>query len=96
MQRIIYPTAEGGIAVLVCHKADGTPMSPQPLAEIARKDVPAGVPFRLVDAADIPEDRSQRTLWTADFSTPDGYGVGAEAWFAEQAVLAEQAVQEGQ
>jgi hypothetical protein len=24
-------------------------------------------------------------LWAADFRNPDGYGIGAEAWFAEQA-----------
>ncbi|MGF7008121.1 hypothetical protein [Aminobacter sp. BE110] len=85
VQRIIYPTLSGGVAVLICHRGDGTPLSPLPLSEVARKDVPAGFPFRIIDEADIPADRSQRELWAADFSTPDGYGIGAEAWFAEQA-----------
>ncbi|GAA2821579.1 hypothetical protein [Aminobacter aminovorans] len=67
-----------------------------PIEEIARKDVPAGVPYRIVAATDIPEDRSQRELWTADFSQPDGYGIGAESWIAEmQAIVAVQAAQEG-
>lgn len=83
VQRIIYPT-DDGVAVLVCHKADGTPLSSLPITEIARKDVPAGVPYRIVDESDIPSDRSARDLWTADFTSPDGYGIGAEAWFAEQ------------
>ncbi len=76
-QRIIYPIGDG-VAVLI-------PTGTLPLAEVARKDVPAGVPYLIVDAADIPADRSQRDLWTADFTAPDGYGIGAEAWFAEQA-----------
>jgi hypothetical protein len=77
MQRIIFPTGNAGVAVII-------PIGNLPISEIARKDVPAGVPYRIVDAADIPSDRSQRALWTADFSEPDGYGIGAEAWFAEQ------------
>ncbi|MCC6479997.1 MAG: hypothetical protein IT552_12405 [Sphingomonadaceae bacterium] len=74
--RIIYPKNKT-IAVLV-------PNASWPIDHVARKDVPAGVPYRIVDDADIPTDRSQRDLWTADFSTPDGYGIGADAWFAEQ------------
>jgi hypothetical protein len=38
----------------------------------------------LVAAADLPEDRTQSGLWTADFSAPDGHGIGAWAWFVEQ------------
>ncbi|AWC21373.1 hypothetical protein CO731_00824 [Aminobacter sp. MSH1] len=88
VQRIIYPTDGGGIAVLICHRADGTPASPLPLSEIGRKDVPAGVPFRFVEEEDIPADRYFRDLWTADFSEPDGHGIGAAAWFEEQAIIA--------
>lgn len=76
MDRIIYPT-DDGIAVIV-------PTGLLPISELARKDVPVGVPYRIVDVSEIPTDRSQRDLWTADFSAPDGYGIGAEAWFAEQ------------
>jgi len=42
-------------------------------------------PFRIIPASAIPQDRTYRDAWTADFSAPDGYGIGAEAWFAEQA-----------
>jgi hypothetical protein len=77
MQRIIHPTDDGGVAVLI-------PGKDWEVAEVARKDVPAGIPYRIVDEADIPSDRSERDQWTADFSNPDGYGIGAEAWFAEQ------------
>lgn len=39
---------------------------------IAHKDVPSGLPFRFVALADIPADRTDRDLWSADFTTPDG------------------------
>ncbi len=79
MQAIIYPNNEGGIAVIIPAPDCGIP-----LFEIDRKDVPAGVAFRIIPASAIPQDRTYREAWTADFSEPDGHGVGAEAWFAEQ------------
>lgn len=84
VERIIYPTSTGGVCILICHREDGTPLTDLPITEVARKDVPAGVPYRFVLDTDIPSDRSQRELWTADFTSPDGYGIGAEAWFSEQ------------
>ncbi|GAA2888211.1 hypothetical protein GGQ99_004809 [Aminobacter niigataensis] len=91
VQRIIYPNDSGGIVVLICHRADGTPLTNLPLSDVARKDVPVGVPYRFVDESEIPIDRSQRDLWTADFSEPEGHGIGAEAWLAEQAAIAAEA-----
>jgi hypothetical protein len=42
---------------------------------IAIKDVPAGKPFKIVDAADIPSDRSERDAWTVDEADlTDGIG----------------------
>lgn len=76
-KRIIYPH-EGGVAVIVPCPCG------LPVEEIARKDVPAGLPFLIVEADEIPADRTYRSAWTADFSEPDGYGIGADAWFAEQ------------
>jgi hypothetical protein len=76
-QRIIYPT-DDGVAILV-------PTGELAIEEVARKDVPAGVAYKIVDVADIPEDRAFRNAWEADFSNPDGVGIGADAWFAEQA-----------
>lgn len=84
VSRIVHPDGHGGVSVLICHHADGSPMCELPVEEIARKDVPAGLPYRIVDEVNIPADRSQRHLWTADFSKPDGHGIGPEAWLAEQ------------
>jgi hypothetical protein len=77
--RIIHPGHDGTVCVVIPAANCGIS-----LEEIARKDVPAGVPYKIVDASVIPSDRSFRDAWEADFSEPDGYGIGAEAWFAEQ------------
>jgi hypothetical protein len=74
--KIIYPL-EVGIAVI-------HPVGDLPILEIARKDVPAGLPYMIVEDSTIPTDRNTRADWTADFSTPDGYGIGHEAWAIEQ------------
>lgn len=75
--KVIYPTAAGGVAVL-------HPTGELPVEQVARKDVPAGVPYLIVNDVDVPADRTFRAAWEADFSQPHGHGIGAEAWFAEQ------------
>jgi hypothetical protein len=37
-----------------------------------------------MDRADIPADSTFRAAWETDMSNPDGVGIGADAWFAEQ------------
>jgi hypothetical protein len=93
-QRIIYPNDDGGVAILI-------PSGEIAIEEVARKDVPAGVAYKIVDVSNIPEDRTFRGAWEADFSNPDGVGIGADAWFAEQASIkaaeeAEQLAQQAQ
>jgi len=56
--RIIYPTPEGGVAIII-----PAPDCGLTIEEIAAKDVPAGVPFRIVEADTIPEDRTFRNAW---------------------------------
>ena len=86
-QRIIYPNDEGGVSIIV-----PAPECGLTIEEIAAKDVPAGKPYKIVDVADIPTDRTFRAAWEADFSNPGGQGIGHDAWFAEKA--AEQAAQQ--
>lgn len=57
-QRIIYPTDDGGVAVIIPAAECGLSIE-----AIAAKDVPAGKPFKIVDVADIPEDRTFRAAW---------------------------------
>lgn len=59
-QRIIYPTDEGGVAVII-----PTPkaLETMTIQEIAAKDVPAGKEFKIIDIADVPSDRTFRNAW---------------------------------
>jgi hypothetical protein len=56
--RIIYPTDDGGIAIIV--PADECGLT---IEQIAAKDVPAGKSYKIVDVADIPTDRTFRNAW---------------------------------
>jgi hypothetical protein len=59
-QRIIYPNDNGGVSILIPteeYMADHT------IEDLAAKDVPAGKPFKIVDVADIPTDRTFRDAW---------------------------------
>jgi hypothetical protein len=60
--RIIYPTDDGGVAVII--------PAPEWLAEegntrevLAQMRVPEGKPYKIVDVADIPTDRTFRNAW---------------------------------
>jgi hypothetical protein len=57
-QRIIYPTDDGGVAIIIPAAECGLTIE-----AIAAKDVPAGKPFKIVDASAIPEDRTFRNAW---------------------------------
>ena len=56
--RIIYPTDDGGVAIIVPAAECGLTIE-----QIAAKDVPAGKPYKIVDVADIPTDRTFRDAW---------------------------------
>ena len=82
MSRIIYKNNEGGVSVII-----PTPeaLEQHSIQAIAIKDVPAGKPFKIVDAADIPSDRSERDAWTVDEADlTDGVG-GVSSEFEVQA-----------
>jgi hypothetical protein len=77
MNIILHPV-ETGIAIVI-------PTGVLPIEDVAQKDVPAGVPFLYATMEDdLPPDDDFREAWEADFSEPDGYGIGADAWFAAQ------------
>ena len=58
-QRIIYPTDDGGVAVIV-----PAPECGLTIEEIAAKDVPAGKDFKIIDVEDVPSDRTFRNAWS--------------------------------
>ena len=60
--RIIYPTDDGGVAIQI--------PAPEWLAQegntmevLAQMRVPQGKPYKIVDVADIPTDRTFRDAW---------------------------------
>lgn len=78
--RIIYPNPESsdGIGVIII-----IPSGQIPTSEVARKDVPAGLPYFITTHDQLPEYWTQEA-WEVDWTNPDGYGIGSDAWFAEQ------------
>ena len=57
-KRIIYPTDDGGVAVIV-----PAPNCGLTIEQIAAKDVPSGKDYQIVDVADVPSDRTFRDAW---------------------------------
>jgi hypothetical protein len=57
-QRIIYKKQDGGIAIIIPAAECGLTIE-----EIAAKDVPAGLQYFIVDASEIPTDRTFRNAW---------------------------------
>ena len=67
-QRIIYSTDEGGVAVII-------PTGELSIEATAKKDVPTGTAYWIVDVSEIPSDRTDRDAWElVDMPEPDGYG----------------------
>lgn len=55
--RIIYPTDDGGVAIIIPSDCGLT------IEQIAAKDVPTGKTYKIVDASAIPTDRTFRNAW---------------------------------
>jgi hypothetical protein len=61
-QLIIYPNDEGGVAVVV-PAPEWLAQEGNTMALLAQKVVPEGKPFKIVDASEIPSDRTFRDAW---------------------------------
>ncbi len=59
-QRIIYPNDNGGVSIVIPTKEY---LAEHTIEELAAKDVPQGKPYKIVDVADIPTDRTFRNAW---------------------------------
>ena len=68
-KRIIYQNSTGGISVLIPCKCELT------IDEIAKKDVPTGLPYKIINVSQVPVDRETRETWTVDVrDLNDGVG----------------------
>ena len=62
-QVIIYKTDDGGVAEV--YPAPECLLT-NTIQEIAEKDVPAGKPYKIVSADDLPSDQTFRNAWEVD------------------------------
>jgi hypothetical protein len=61
-KRIIYPADEGGV-VIVIPAPEWLAQEGNTIEALAAKDVPAGKPYKIIDTADVPTDRTFRDAW---------------------------------
>lgn len=59
-KRVIYPQDNGVLAIII---PTAEYLEDHTIEELAAKDVPAGKPYRIVDASEIPTDRTFRDAW---------------------------------
>ena len=69
---IIFQTDDGGVAII--HPTPDA-LTFMTIDEIAKKDVPTGLPYKIVADSEVPTDRTFRDAWTVDEATlTDGVG----------------------
>ena len=68
-KRIIYKNTDGTISIIIPADCGLT------IEQIAQKDVPTGLNYKIVNASDILSDRTFRDVWTIDDAElTDGVG----------------------
>ena len=69
-KRIIYKQENGTVAILM-----PSPNCELSVEEVAQKDVPTGLPYKIVNVSEISTDRTFRGAWTIDDAElTDGVG----------------------
>jgi hypothetical protein len=60
MKKIIYKNSEGGVSVVT-----PTPeyLLTHTVEDCIAKDIPENTPYKIVDASEIPSDRTFRNAW---------------------------------
>lgn len=77
-QCIIYKNDDGGVSIII--------PAPEALEKygiqaIAEKDVPEGKPYKIIDASEIPTDRTFRSAWTvSEADLTDGVGSNIDSF----------------
>lgn len=80
--KIIYRKDDGSINILIPAPNFLLEINPDTgkvytVDEVAKKDVPTGYKYKIVEDSDVPTDRSFRNAWTVDESDLTD-GVGAD------------------
>ena len=90
MKRIIFTNEDGSIGVIVPTKEG---LAKFGIDGLAKKDVPEGKAFRIVDEEEIPSDRTFRNAWETDaevavkVNIPKAKGITKDRLRAERDVL---------
>lgn len=72
MELIVYKMDDGGVMILTPTEEA---LRHHTIHEIAEKDVPHNKPYKIIDSADVPQDRTFRDAWSVDEATlTDGVG----------------------
>ena len=70
--RIIYKNTDNSVGVLI---PASEALSFATIEQIAEKDVPKGLPYKVISKEDLPESRTFRDAWEWDNTiVPDGFG----------------------
>ena len=75
---IIYKQDNGVVAII---RPTAEALALYGIEAIAQKDVPAGKPYKIIDASELPADRSLRYAWTVDDADlTDGVGANGSTF----------------
>ena len=77
MSKIVYRQDDGVLAIVIPNLKEINPATGVvfTIDEIAKKDVPTGKKYNIIDDSDVPTDRSFRNAWTVSESDlTDGVG----------------------
>jgi hypothetical protein len=71
-KRIVYKNPDNTVSIIVPSPNALQIMS---IEDIAKKDVPTGLNYKIVDVSEVPSDREFRDAWTIDEAElTDGVG----------------------
>ena len=72
MKRIIYKNLDNTVSIII---PSPEALQSMTIEQIAKKDVPTGYKYKIVDVSEIPSDRSLRNAWSIDEAElTDGVG----------------------
>jgi hypothetical protein len=72
MKRIIYKNLDNTVSIVI---PSDEALSFMTIEQIANKDVPTGLKYKIVDVSEVPSDRTFRNAWTIDDAElTDGVG----------------------